>query len=69
MHVYQNCRLYNPNNEGQREDYFYDLILLFTSFRDEGNLIHDAETAGQAFNRLLGVNFNLLTNHEKLQNN
>ena len=40
-----NHRLYDPNKEGQREDYFYALILLFTPFRNEDNLIGKTETA------------------------
>ena len=63
-----NHKLYDPEKEGHREDYFYALILLFTPFRDEGDLIGEAETAEEAFNRLLGDNSNLLAHHDKLQN-
>jgi len=63
-----NHRLYDPNKEGQREDYFYALILLFTPFRNEDNLIGETETAEEAFKRLLCANSNLFTHHEKLQN-
>ena len=48
-----NHKLYDPDNENQREDYFYSLVLLFSPFRDESSLLHDNETAEQAFHRLL----------------
>ena len=63
-----NHKLYDPEKEGQREDYFYALILLFTPFRDEDDLIGEAGTAEAAFNLLLGDNSNLLAHHDKLQN-
>ena len=46
----------------------YALILLFTPFRNEDNLIGETETAEEAFKRLLCANSNLFTHHEKLQN-
>ena len=30
-----NHKLFDPENENQREDYYYSLVLLFSPFRDE----------------------------------
>ena len=48
-----NHKLFDPENENQREDYYYSLVLLFCPFRDESTLLHDNETAEAAFNRLV----------------
>ena len=52
--------MFDPDNEGQREEFFYSLVLLFSPFRDERSLLHDNETADQAFQRLLS---NKITNY------
>ena len=60
-----NHKLFDPDNENQREEYFYSLVLLFSPFRDESSLLHDKETAEQAFQRLLS---NKITDyHDKLK--
>ncbi len=59
-----NHRLYDPNKEGQKEDYYYSLLLLFVPFRDEASLTGESETAEKAFNRLLSANSSLVTHHE-----
>ena len=48
-----NHKLFDPDNENQREEFFYSLVLLFSPFRDESGLLYDKETAEQAFQRLL----------------
>ena len=48
-----NHRLFDPENENQREDYYYSLILLFTPFREESSLLLENETAEEAFYRLV----------------
>ena len=48
-----NHKLFDPENENQREDYYYSLVLLFCPFRYESTLLHDNETAEAAFNRLV----------------
>ena len=48
-----NHKLFDPENENQREQYYYSLVLLFCPFRDESMLLHDNETAEAAFNRLV----------------
>ena len=48
-----NHKIFDPENENQREDYYYSLVLLFSPFRDESSLILSSETAEQAFHRLL----------------
>ena len=48
-----NHKIFDPEIESQREDYYYSLALLFCPFRDESNLILGNETAEQAFHRLL----------------
>ena len=57
--------MFDPDNENQREEFFYSLVLLFSPFRDESSLLHDKETAEQAFQRLLS---NKITDyHDKLK--
>ena len=60
-----NHRLYDPQKENERGDYFYSLILLFVPFRDESSLLLDNETAEAAFNRLMTVDSSAY--HDKLQ--
>ena len=50
-HVLPNHKIYNPNKEGERENYYYPLLLLFVPFRNEGDLIEEGENAERAFNR------------------
>ena len=45
-----NHRLFDPNKENQREDYFYSMLLLFVPFRSEGTLLAENETVEEAFN-------------------
>ena len=40
-----NHKLFDPNKENQREDYFYSLILLFIPFRNEDSLVLADESA------------------------
>ena len=55
--VYRKCskpflpdhKLYDPNKETQREDYYYSLLLLFVPFRNESDSVNEGETAEQAF--------------------
>ena len=61
-----NHKLFDPNKENQREDYFYSLLLLFVPFRSEDLLLEEGETAEQAFNRLLVDNTDLNVHHTKL---
>ena len=41
--ILPNHKIYNPNKEKERENYFYSLLLV--SFRNEGDLIEEGETA------------------------
>ena len=59
-----NHKLFDSENEAQREDYYYSLILLFTPFRDESSLLLENETAEEAFHRL--QNEDSLAHHAKL---
>ena len=60
-----NHKLFDPEKEAQREDYYYSLILLFVPFRTESSLLHDNETAEEAFRRL--VNTDSSSYHARLQ--
>ena len=60
-----NHKLFDPQKESQREDYFYSLILLFVPFRDESSLLLQNETAEEAFHRLMDENSSAY--HAKLQ--
>ena len=62
-----NHKIFDPEKESQREDYFYSLLLLFIPFRDEGTLLQENETAEEAFNRLLTSNSTCSVYHAKLQ--
>ena len=55
-----NHKIFDPEIENQREDYYYSLVLFFCPFRDESSLILGNETAEQAFHRLLS---NQSSNH------
>ena len=48
-----NHKLFDPQKEHQREDYFYSLLLMFVPFRSEASLLHENETAVNAFGCLL----------------
>ena len=50
---FPNHKLFDPENENQREDYYYSLVLLFSPFRDESSLLLENETAEAAFHRLM----------------
>ena len=60
-----NNKLFDPQKEDQRENYFYSLLLLFVPFRDESSLILENETAELAFQRLMNVHS--CAYHAKLQ--
>ena len=60
-----NHKLFDPQKENQREDYFYSLILLFVPFRDESSLLLHNETTEEAFHRLM--NDSSSAYHAKLQ--
>ena len=63
-----NHKIFDPNKEDEREDYYYSLILLFVPFRDESTLVLQGETAEQAFQRLVLQNEKCSAHHEKLDN-
>ena len=48
-----NHKLFDPENESQREDYYYSLVLLLSPFRDENSLLLENERAEAAFHRLV----------------
>ena len=58
--------VFNHEKEEQREFYYYSLIFLFVSFRDEGNLLLPNESVEDTFHRL--TNDKSLSHHKKLQN-
>ena len=48
-----NHKLFDPEKEAHREDYYYSLILLFVPFRTESSLLLDNERGEEAFHRLV----------------
>ena len=60
-----NHKIFDPEKETHREDYYYSLILLFVPFRVESSLLLDNETAEEAFHRLL--NDDCSSYHDRLQ--
>ena len=62
-----NHRLFDPNKENQREEYFYSMLLLFVPFRNEGTLLAETEAAEEAFVRLIEANSGMYQHHDRLQ--
>ena len=62
-----NHKLFDPEKEYEREDYYYSLILFFVPFRDESNLLLQDESTKEAFHRLLPANAHCSAYHDKLQ--
>ena len=62
-----NHKIFDPEKEDHREDYFYSLILLFVPFRDEASLLNSNETAEEAFQRLLPASDDCQNYHSRLQ--
>ena len=62
-----NHKLFHPENDNEREDCYYFLLLLFVLFRDESSLFLLNESAAKAFNYLLPTNVNCSVYHDKLQ--
>ena len=60
-----NHKLFDPENDNQRDEYYYSLVLLFCPFRDESTLLHENEMSEQAFHRL--VTSQSSNYHAKLQ--
>ena len=62
-----NHKIFDPEKEDHREDYFYSLILLFVPFRYEASLLNGNETAEEAFQRLLPASGDCQNYHSRLQ--
>ena len=62
-----NHKLFGPEKENQREDFFYSLLLLFVPFRREADLLGPDETAEEAFQRHMQPGSSLVLYHNKLQ--
>ena len=61
-----NHKPYDPQNEHQREEHFYSLLLLFVSFRNDASLLKENETAEESFNHLLPAIDNCSAYHARL---
>ena len=62
-----NHKLFDPEKENQREDFFYSLLLLFVPFCREADLLGPDETAEEAFQRHMQPGSSLVLHHDKLQ--
>ena len=60
-----NRKVFDPEKDAQREDYYYSLIVLFVPFRTESSLLLDNERGEEAFHRL--VNPDCCSYHARLQ--
>ena len=60
-----NHKLFDAENDNQRDEYYYSLVHLFCPFRDESTLLHENEMPEQAFHRL--VTSQSSNYHAKLQ--
>ena len=65
--ILPNHKIFDPNKENQREDYYYSLLLLLVPFKEEGNLLQAGETAEKAFSHVTGPNSAVNVHHERLQ--
>ena len=61
-----NHKIFDPENENQREDYYYSLVLLFSPFRDESSLLLNNEKAEEAFHRLVSTKSSKYHNRVKV---
>ena len=64
--VIPNHRIYDPNKDDQREDYYYSLLLLFVPFRNEPDLVQGDQTAEEAFNCFMATNGDMVDHHSNL---
>ena len=62
-----NHKLFDPQKEHQRQDYFYSLLLLFVPFWSEASLLQENETAENAFGHPLPAYGNCSAYHARLQ--
>ena len=65
--ILPNHRIFDPNKEDQREDYYYSLLLLFVPFRNESNLVESFNSAEEAFNHFITSSGDMHKHHESLQ--
>ena len=63
----RNRKLFDPEKENGKEDFYYSLLLLFVPFRDDSSLLLLNETAEESFNRLMPTNVDCSGYHDKLQ--
>ena len=64
--ILPNHKLYDPNKDEQREDFYYSLLLLFKPFRDESGLVKEGQTAEGAFREFLDTEVEMISHHDKL---
>ena len=62
-----NHKIFDPNKENQKQDYYYSLLLLFVPFRVESDLVDEDETPEEAFLRVGKSNSGVHLHHTKLQ--
>ena len=65
--IIPNHRIYDPNKEELRDNYYYSLLLLFVPFSSEDDLVDEGETPEQSFHRHLSTNSRIKAHHERLQ--
>ena len=65
--IIPNHRIYDPNKEEQRDNYYYSLLLLFVPFSSEDDLVDEGETPEQSFHRHLSTNSQIKAHLERLQ--
>ncbi len=67
--IIPNHAIYDPENEGQKDSYYYSLLLLFVPLMNEDELMSEGETPEEAFERQVSTNTRLGNHHEQLQLN
>ena len=65
--IIPNHAIYDPEKDGQKDSYYYSLLLLFVPFRNEDELMSEGETPEEAFERQVSTNTRLGSHHEQLQ--
>ena len=62
-----NHKIFDPERDDQRHDYYYSLLLFFVPFRDKVHLLLPNERPEEAFYHLLSSNTDCSAHHIQLQ--
>ena len=63
--IVPNHKIFDPNKEHQREDYYYSFLLLFVPFREEEDLLQAGETAKKAISHVTGPRMSITIGYSR----